>query len=349
MSFTTVRRNFAVKVVAALVAVAMAFVGLMVVSAKDAAAAPDANRDRLRPGCVWDPYNWWVQYCKVYSPSMQREIPVQIRAAVGGGNASLYMLDGLYGFNPGASGWIWSGHVAQTFNHDNITLVAPAAGDGSFYADWYRPAQTPEGPKIQKWETFLTRELPVYLQREFGVSPNRNAIAGLSMGAAAAMSLAARHRDQFKHVTSLSGYYQTSNPIVATGTTAMVASTGVANPFDMWGVPFPASPERLAHDPSLLLNQLQGLPMYISSAQGVSSLWSDPSVLNRPVPELPDTVWRSVMESVSRASTQMFEQDARRAGLNAQFVYSPNGIHSWELWGRDAALARPHILRALGV
>lgn len=347
MSFTAVRRNFTVKVVAALVAVAMVFGGIMVASAKDASADP--NREQLRPGCEWDSYNWWVQYCQVFSPSMKRNIPVHIKAATGGGDASLYLLDGLWGFSKGASGWIWSGHIAQTFANDNVTLVAPAAGDGSFYTDWNSPAITTDGPKIQKWETFLTRELPVYLQREFGVNPNRNAIAGLSMGAAAAVTLAARHRDQFKHVTSLSGYYQMSNPVVATGTTAMVAGVGVVTPTAMWGMPVPASPERKEHDPSLLLDQLQGLPMYISSAQGVQSLWSDPEVLNRPVPQLPDTVWRAAMESISRASTQRFEQDARAAGLDATFSYSPNGIHSWELWGRDAALARPYILRALGV
>lgn len=347
MSFTTVSRNFTVKVVAAIVAVAMVFGGIMVASANDASADP--NRDRLRPGCEWDPYNWWVQYCQVYSPSMDRNIPVQIKAATGGGDAALYMLDGLYGFNLGASGWIWSGNIAQTFANDNITLVAPAAGDASFYTDWAVPAVTASGVKVQKWETFLTQELPVYLQNEFGVSPTRNAIAGLSMGAASAMTLAARHRDQFKQVTALSGYYQVSNPIVATGTTAMVAGAGVVNPTGMWGLPVPASPERIAHDPSTQLESLRGLPMYISSAQGVQSLWSDPSVLNRPLPQLPDTAWRAVMESISRASTQQFEQQVRSAGIDATFVYSPNGIHSWELWGRDAALARPYILGALGL
>jgi len=93
MSFTAVSRNFTVKVVAALVAVAMVFGGIMLASAKDASADP--NRDRLRPGCNWDPYNWWVQYCQVFSPAMNRNIPVQIKAATGGGDASLYMLDGL--------------------------------------------------------------------------------------------------------------------------------------------------------------------------------------------------------------------------------------------------------------
>ena len=102
MSFTAVSRNFTVKVVAALVAVAMVFGGIMLASAKDASADP--NRDRLRSGCEWDPYNWWVQYCQVFSPAMNRNIPVQIKAATGGGDASLYMLDGLWGFNKGASG-----------------------------------------------------------------------------------------------------------------------------------------------------------------------------------------------------------------------------------------------------
>nr|WP_120491613.1 alpha/beta hydrolase family protein [Corynebacterium lactis] len=347
MSFTAVSRSFMAKVIAALVAVALVFGGIALATAKDASADP--NRDRLRPGCEWDPYQWWVQYCQVFSPAMDRNIPVQIKAATGGGDASLYMLDGLYGFNKGASGWIWSGHIAQTFANDNITLVAPAAGDGSFYADWNAPAVTRDGVKIQKWETFLTQELPVYLQNEFGVNPNRNAIAGLSMGASAAVTLAARHRDQFKQVTALSGYYQMSNPIVATGTLALQMGAGVTNPTAMWGLPVPASPERLAHDPSQQLDQLQGLPMYISSANGVPSLWSDPAALQRAVPNLPDTVWRSVMESVSRASTQQFERDARAAGLNATFAYSPNGIHSWELWGRDAGLARPYILGALGL
>lgn len=347
MSFTAVSRSFMAKVIAALVAVALVIGGVVLATAKDASADP--NRDRLRPGCEWDPYNWWVQYCQVHSDVMERDIPVQIKAATGGGDASLYMLDGLYGYNKGASGWIWSGNIAQTFANDNITLVAPAAGDASFYADWNAPAVTRDGVKIQKWETFLTQELPVYLQNEFGVNPSRNAIAGLSMGASAAMSTAARHRDQFKHVTALSGYYQLSNPVVAAGTTAMVATTGVVNPTAMWGLPIPASPERMAHDPSKLFNELQGLPMYISSANGVPSLWSDPEVLKRPVPQLPDTVWRSVMESISRASTQQFERDARAAGLNATFAYSPNGIHSWETWSRDAALARPSILAALGL
>lgn len=352
MSFSATSRGAMTKVIAAIVAIAAVFGIVTVASAGDA----KADRGTLRPDstgqCEWDPYGWHVQYCTVYSEAMGRDIPVHVRAAdTPTGNASLYMLDGLWGYNPGASGWIWSGHVAKTFSHDNIALVAPASGDASFYADWNSEAITTQsGIKKQKWETFLTQELPAYLEREFGVQRNRNAIAGLSMGASASVALAARHRDMFRHVTSLSGYYQISNPVVATGLNAMQLGAGVTNPSAMWGLPIPASPERIAHDPSNLIEQLRGLPMYISSADGVPSMFSDPAILQRPVEQLPDTVWRGVMESVSRASTQQFEQQLAAAGVNsAQFVYSPNGIHSWELWARDTGLARPAILQALGL
>ena len=349
MSTLAVARNAAMRVIVALVAVALVLGGIVLAVSDKASAQP--NLDRLRPNCDWDPYGWHIQYCRVFSPAMEREIPVMIRASHSGGDAALYMLDGLHGYNPGASGWFWSGRAAQTFAGDTMTLVAPAAGDASFYTDWNAPAATRNGIKIQKWETFLTKELPVYLQREFGVNPNRNAIAGLSMGASAAVSLASNHRDQFKHVTALSGYYQISNPVVATGMNAMLFTAGVFNPSAMWGPPIPAGPGYTSRDVTLNLEKLRGLPMYVSSAEGVSNMFSDPDVLNRPVPQLPDTVWRGVMESISRASTQRFESSVRGANLqeNIKFVYSPTGIHSWELWARDTGLARPDILRALNL
>lgn len=74
MSFTTVSHNFTMKTVAALVVVAMTFDGIMLASMKDANADPD--HDQLRPGCEWDPHNWWVQYRQVFPPAMNRDISV---------------------------------------------------------------------------------------------------------------------------------------------------------------------------------------------------------------------------------------------------------------------------------
>ena len=55
------------------------------------------------------------------------------------------------------------------------------------------------------------------------------------------------------------------------------------------------------------------------------------------------------LEGLSRASTVMFEGEARAAGLNPTMHYSPDGIHAWSLWQQDLAKARPHIKAALGV
>src|SRR5699024_7113115 len=40
---------------------------------------PNNNRGVLRDGCVYDPVNFWVQLCDVYSPSMNRDIKVQVQ------------------------------------------------------------------------------------------------------------------------------------------------------------------------------------------------------------------------------------------------------------------------------
>ncbi len=57
-------------------------------------------------------------------------------------------------------------------------VVIPFGGGGSFYTDWERP-----DPKlgINKWETFLTRELPAYMAKQHNSDNKRNGIAGLSM------------------------------------------------------------------------------------------------------------------------------------------------------------------------
>ena len=75
-----------------------------------------------------------------------------------------------------------------------------------------------------------------------------------------------------------------SNPVVATGMNAMLFTAGVFNPSAMWGPPIPAGPGYTSRDVTLNLEKLRGLPMYVSSAEGVSNMFSDPDVLNRPVP-----------------------------------------------------------------
>src|SRR5699024_10297101 len=157
---------------------------------------PLGNRAGLRPGCEWDPVRSWVQLCTVHSPAMNRDIKVQVQPARQSGNAGLYLLDGLRARDDW-NAWTHDAQAQRIFLNDNITLVMPVGGQVSFYSDWERPINLGGNLLEYKYETFLTEELPVYLQNEFGVAPNNNAVAGLSMGGSAAAMLAADHPDQF--------------------------------------------------------------------------------------------------------------------------------------------------------
>ena len=52
-----------------------------------------------------------------------------------------------------------------------LSVVMPVGGQSSFYSDWYKPACGKAGCQTYKWETFLTQELPAYLQANKASSP----------------------------------------------------------------------------------------------------------------------------------------------------------------------------------
>lgn len=345
MSFTAIARGWKAKVLAVMVAAATVF-GMMQLANPNEA---DAHRGHLRPGCEWDQYNYWLQYCRVYSPAMDREIPVHIRPGTAPNSKALYLLDGLRARNDWSE-WVWRGNAARLFEHDNVTLAMPVGGEASFYTDWQRPTINKHGQfQHLKWETFLTQELPNYLADHFQTQRTGNAIAGLSMGASAAMSLAYNHRDQFSHVSAFSGYLQTSNPVVSAAIGASQVEQAGYDPSAMWGPPGVPTPDAMRNDPMLNLHKMQGLGMFITSANGYPSHWSTPEGLAAAPSEIAGLSQGMVLEGLSRASTMVFEGQARAAGLNPVVHYSADGIHSWELWERDLTLARPHILAGLGL
>ncbi len=66
---------------------------------------------------------------------------------------------------------------------------------------------------VAEWETFLSTELPAYLADDFSVEPGGNAIVGLSMSGGPALTIALDHPEIFTVAQSLSGFYQTNNPV----------------------------------------------------------------------------------------------------------------------------------------
>lgn len=315
------------------------------VAASAFAVAPTAtaagDRGALRPGCQWDAYQYYTQTCQVFSPAMGRDIPVQIVASTNGGDKALYLLDGLRAPENG-SDWVAKGNAPRTFEGSNVNLVMPGDGTASFYTDWKRPSVSARGPFNYKWETFLTQELPVYLENEFGISRTGNSIAGLSMGASAALSLAYNHREQFGQAIAFSGYLHTTAPGMNTAITAAQLSAGGYNSLDMWGGPF--SPERKRNDPYLNIEKMRGLDLLITSSAGQPGVPGDPA----PLYDARPSVGGIALERLAHLSTQEFERKARAEGLEATFQYEDAGVHDWPTWDRNLQTAKGRIEGFLG-
>ncbi|PXX63078.1 diacylglycerol O-acyltransferase/trehalose O-mycolyltransferase [Nocardia tenerifensis] len=272
-------------------------------------------------------------------PSSMGPIKVQVQWAARGGNAALYLLDGLRARDD-RNAWSFETNALQQFANDNITLVMPVGGQSSFYTDWYQPSNL-NGQKITyKWETFLSKELPAFLEG-YGVSRTNNAVAGLSMGGSGALALAAYHRDQFKYAASYSGYLNISAPGMREAIRIAMLDAGKYN-VDSMAAPW--SPAWLRMDPFVFAPQLKGLPMYISAASGLPGQFDQPNsavgVFN--------TGNAMALEALSLVNTRAFQARLASLGIPATFDFPAQGTHSWKYWEGELFKSRNGILDALG-
>ena len=296
-----------------------------------AAAAPDRSGPvRTVPAGGYD--ELWV-------PSSMGPIKVQVQWAKRGGNAALYLLDGLRARDD-RNAWSFETNALAQFGNDNVTLVMPVGGESSFYSDWYSPSNFNGQEITYKWETFLTQELPNFLAG-YGVSRSNNAVLGLSMGGSAALTLAAYHREQFKFAGSLSGYLNISAPGMREAIRVAMIDAGRYNVDAMWGPPW--NPAWLRNDPFVFAPQLQGLSMYISAASGL------PGEHDRPVAPIDyyNTANGMGLEALALSNTRAFQVRLATLGIPANFSFPPNGTHSWPYWEAELWKARGQILDTL--
>ena len=174
-----------------------------------------------------------VEYLDVPSAAMGHNIRIQFQS--GGANSpNVWLLDGLRAQDD-FNGWDINTQAFEWYLDSGLSISMPVGGQSSFYADWYRPACGKAGCTTYKWETFLTREAPAWLQANKGVKPTGSAAIGLSMAGSASMTLAAWHPDEFIYAGSLSGFL---NPSEGWWPGLINVSMGDAGGFkadDMWG------------------------------------------------------------------------------------------------------------------
>lgn len=278
-------------------------------------------------------------YEELMVPSKMGPVKVQVQWARNGGNAALYLLDGLRARDD-KNAWSFETNAMQQFSNDNVTLVMPVGGQSSWYADWTSASNTNGQKTTYKWETFLTEELPAFLEG-YGVSRTNNAVLGLSMSGPAALRLAALHRDQFKHASSLSGPLNWGAPGMREAIRVMMLDAGR---FNVDSMAAPWSPAWLRMDPMVFAPELRGLPMFISSANGLPGQHDRPAGLGG----VYNTANAMGIEAISFVSTLAFQQRLKTLGISAIFDFPANGTHSWKYWEDELWKARPHILGALG-
>lgn len=263
-------------------------------------------------------YEKWL----VHSAAMQREVILEVVPAEGDAPAPvLYLLDGVDSPD-GHTGW----SIHDKLGDDNVHLVAPTGAYASFFSDWEK-----EDPNLgnHKWETFLTDELPgIYAEGlaerdELAGMTDKAGIAGISMGAQAAMHLAATHPEIYDGVMSFSGYYSTMDPL-GYQTIRLTVETRGGDMDNMWG---PHGSERwLHHDTIAHPEGLENSKVYFSAGNG-EFLPEDMAPYKDD--DIQGMFLGILLERGVYEGTKDFERVLKREGIDHKVVYTETGVHNW--------------------
>ncbi|MFE6859126.1 alpha/beta hydrolase [Nocardia sp. NPDC057668] len=303
-------------------------VGLAVVLAAMAGAPAEQPRDTVALAVRGEPirverYGAAQERVWIESAAMGRVMAVDVLRGVGDGPLpTLYLLDGVDGKL--VSDWLTKGRAAEFFADKPVDVVLPAGGAGSMYSDWEQPDRV---LGWNRWETFLTEELPAVVEPYLN-GDGRRAVGGVSMGAQAAMMLAHRHPGLYRSVAGISGCYSTTDAPGRAVTTMTVGSRGgnVENLWGPWG-----SPEWQAHDSLLNAEGLRGTAVYVSAATGVPGVLNLAEALTaRDAVEAMGVAGGGIsLEAGAHYCTERFAQRLNELQIPATVLYLPTGIHSW--------------------
>ena len=273
-----------------------------------------------------------VEYLQVPSPSMGRNIKVEFQ---GGAPHAVYLLDGLRAQDD-YNGWDINTPAFEEFYQSGLSVVMPVGGQSSFYTNWYQPSQGNGQNYTYKWETFLTQEMPAWLQANKNVLPTGNSVVGLSMAGGSALPLAAYYPQQFPYASSLSGFLNPSDGWWPTLIGLAMNDAGGYNANSMWG---PSSdPAWKRNDPMVQIPRLvaNNTRIWVYCGNGTASdLGGD----NMPA---------KFLEGLTQRTNQQFQSTyAAEGGRNGVFQFPANGTHSWPYWNQQLMAMKPDKLQVL--
>lgn len=301
-------------------------------------------------------FDFWVD-----SPVMGPIKTRVLRAADGNTNRVVYVLDGMRA-REDISGWEIETDIAETLANWNINVVMPVGGQSSFYANWNAPSEffgIPAGTGSAStgsgvtdslgagpgksyrydWESFLSRDLRWALRDRLGFNPNRNGVFGLSMGASAALALAAYYPDQFSFAGAFSGYLNISAPGMREGIRLAMLDAGGYNVDSMappWG------PQWLRMDPFVFAPTLiaNRTPIWVSAGSGRPTADDRPSM---------PTLYGMALEAMALVNTRSFQVRMASLGAdNVTYSFPAFGIHAWNTWQQETKQMIPALSANIG-
>lgn len=281
----------------------------------------------------------WLRV-SVQSPSMNRVVEVQmlLPADRSRPRPTLYMLDGR-GAPENASSWTEYGHAVKFFADKNVNVVLTTGGPANLYTDWQR-----RDPVLgtNKWETFLTRELPPLIDAQFEGNGHK-AIQGVSMGGEAAMMLTMRNPGAYRAVAAHSGCYSVAPGPGQAQARAIVKTYG-GDPDNMFGTV--DDPDWLAHDVMTHAEALRGTAIYLSSGSGIPGEHD----ISGKVDDLTDAITvGGPLEAGAYACLAKLSDRLAQLRIPATVNLRPTGTHSWPYWADELVRSWPLIAHALDI
>ena len=286
---------------------------------------------------------------EVYSPSMERDIPVaMIRATDSAGkpidNAPTYYLLNGAGGSEQNTDWLAqaAGTIYKTLGNEPVNVVIPMEGAFSYYVDWLT---VPEKNRYlngkQMWSTFLAKELPQSIEPYMNANDKR-AVSGFSMSATSSLLLAEHNPGFYDAVGSFSGCAATSTPLPSFFVGLTVNRAGGIAPDQLWG---PMGSEYNRYNDALVMAEhLRGTKLYISSGTGLTSetdmigylknnrgLNSSQAFSNH----MTLLVEGGAIEGAMNACTHDLRAKLNAKGIPAHYNFRATGTHSWPSWLED--------------
>lgn len=281
------------------------------------------------------------------SPAMDREVSLALIKAESENAPTIYMLNGADGGEGGAN-WIQQSDILEFYGEKDINVVIPMEGQFSYYTDWVTDQPQLGGP--QKWETFLTQELPGAIEPYLNAD-NRRAIAGMSMSATSSLLLAQHNQGFYDAVGSFSGCASTLDP-VGKASIDVTLDRADTNGEAMWG---PHGNDIWAYNDALLnAEDLRGTEIYVSNGSGTAGAWDLPSSprlegateLQTSLAMAETIVVGGAIEAVTNVCTHNLNTKLDALEIPADFNFRNTGTHSWGYWQQDLWDSWPTFARA---